>query len=55
MLSFFLRKIKYPKNMNELESFRKQSPDINLAKKLNKLVWVLSIAVIGLVIFMSDV
>ena len=55
MLSFFLRKIKYSVVMNELESFRKLSPNINLAKKLNRLVWVLSIAVIGLVFFMQKV
>ena len=55
MQSFFLRKIKYSEVMNELESFRKRSANINLAKKLNKLVWFLSIAVIGLVIFMQKV
>lgn len=55
MLSFFLRKIKYSEVMNELESFHKRSANINLAIKLNKLVWVLSIAVIGLVIFMQKV
>ena len=55
MQSFFLRKIKYSEVMNELESFRKRSANMNLAKKLNKLVWFLSIADIGLVIFMQKV
>ena len=39
--------------MSDLETFRSRKENLILAKKLNKLVWILSAAVIGLVVIMQ--
>jgi len=41
--------------MNEIEEFRARSGDEALAKKLNRLAWVISAAVLGLVVMMQRI
>ena len=41
--------------MNELQNFRDKEANLELAKKLNLLVWVISAAVLGLVVMMQKI
>ena len=41
--------------MNELQNFRDKEANLELAKKLNLLVWVISAAVLGLVVMMQNI
>lgn len=41
--------------MSELQNFRDKPADLELAKKLNLLVWILSSAVLGLVVMMQKI
>lgn len=41
--------------MSELQNFREKPADLELAKKLNLLVWILSSAVLGLVVMMQKI
>ena len=41
--------------MSELQNFRNKEADLDLAKKLNLLVWIISAAVLGLVVMMQKI
>ena len=41
--------------MNELQNFRDKEANLDLAKKLNLLVWIISAAVLGLVVMMQKI
>ncbi len=41
--------------MSELQNFRDKEANFDLAKKLNLLVWVISVAVLGLVVMMQKI
>jgi len=41
--------------MSELQSFRDKEANLDLAKKLNLLVWIISAAVLGLVVMMQKI
>ena len=41
--------------MSELQNFRDKEANLDLAKKLNLLVWIISAAVLGLVVMMQKI